>query len=665
MKYFASLLLTFCFLAAQAQKLPMDLESFRSLPAVGSPVVSPDGQYLLYTVTTTEVETNGFRSSLVLLNLERNQAFELARNVADPQWSPDGKWISYRSSHAGKSGIFKAMVKITNNKASLDIPVFLAEVFSSDHFLGHQTVKNYAWSPDGKYLAYVSADPATCKLREDPNDPLEIERTLYKTRTDFTDHCITRVYLVSYTGKPEKVLTPDSWDSHSISWSPDSKFVSFLANPEEDPDMNYNNELWKVQIESGELTRLSETVGTEHEPVWNPRYDRIAFPATVRPLNTKDSPPENTFIYSRAADGTDLVNLTRGLDRRATTPRWHPDGEWLYFIARNYGQTGLYRVRPGEDPQPVILKDGSVGAFSLAADKVYFAWNEHGKPTEIYKANLDGTAMFQVTQETYGWISDKQQSKMESFWFDTFDGKQVQGFIVYPPNLPVGKKIPLIHRIHGGPHGMYGFAFTDINEMLAAKGYAVLMVNPRGSTGYGQQFADGTYQAWGGADYKDLMAGLDAALLKYPFIDADRMAVTGGSYGGFMTNWVVTQTDRYKAAVTVASLSNLISFYGTSLYQLLIETEFNGLPWENYDLLWHFSPLRHVAKVKTPTLLLHGEKDNDVPITQAEEFYIALKKLGVPTRFVRYPNEGHSIRQPRHREHYHKEMFHWFERYLR
>ncbi len=664
MKYFAYLLLTLHFLAVQAQKSPIDLNSFRSLPMVGSPEVSPDGQYLLYTLTTTDIAANSFRSALFLMNLENEKTFELGPNMSDAQWSPDGKWISWRGSHAGRRGIFKAQVKVTKNKASLDIPVMLAEVHNSDHFLGHQTIKNYAWSPDGLHLAYVSADPATCQTRADANQPLEIDRLLYKTRTDFTDNCVTRVYLISHTGKPEKVLTPATYDSHSISWSPDSKYVSFLANPGEDPDMDYNNELWKVDIAGGELTQLTHTVGTEHEPVWNPRNDLIAYPATVRPVNTKDSPPENTFIYTISADGKKTANASAGLDRRATTPRWHQEGEWLYFIARNHGQTGLYRVKNGEDPQAVILKDGSVGSFTLAANKLYFTWNEHGKPTEIYKANLDGTAMFQLTQETWSWMADKQASRMESFWFDSFDGKKVQAFLVYPSNLPAGKKIPLIHRIHGGPHGMYGFSFSDINEMLASKGYAVLMINPRGSTGYGQVFADGTYQAWGGGDYKDLMAGVDAALAKYAFLDADRMAVTGGSYGGFMTNWVVTQTDRYKAAVTVASVSNLISFYGTSLYQLLIETEFNGLPWDNYDLLWHFSPLRHVKNVRTPTLLLHGEKDNDVPITQAEEFYIALKKLGVPARFVRYPNEGHGVRQPQHKEHYYREMFDWFERYL-
>ena len=190
-------------------------------------------------------------------------------------------------------------------------------------------------------------------------------------------------------------------------------------------------------------------------------------------------------------------------------------------------------------------------------------------------------------------------------------------------------------------------------------------VDYRGSTGYGQAFSDGCVMNWGGGDYKDLMAGVDFAAARYDWIDADRLGVIGGSYGGFMTNWIVTQTHRFKAAVSVASVSNLISFYGTSLYHLLIEVEFNGKPWDNYPLLWQWSPLAHIRNVKTPTLLLHGENDHDVPFTQAEEMYIALKKLGVDSELVRYPGEGHGFRKPRHRIDYLHRTIEWFDRYLK
>jgi len=246
----------------------------------------------------------------------------------------------------------------------------------------------------------------------------------------------------------------------------------------------------------------------------------------------------------------------------------------------------------------------------------------------------------------------------------------IQGFIAYPETIPEGVRLPVILRIHGGPHeGVFYMNYSGFNDMLVSAGYAVIFINPRGSSGYGQQFTDGTYQAWGGGDYKDLMKGMDAAIEKYIFLDETRMGVTGISYGGFMTNWVITQTNRFKGAVAVGSLSNLISFYGTSVYQLLIENEFGGMPWDHYDLIWHFSPLAHVENVTTPTLFLHGEDDKDVPVTQAEEMYIALQKLKVPSRFVRYPDIGHELGwggdQPIHREHYYKEILDWFNEYVK
>jgi dipeptidyl aminopeptidase/acylaminoacyl peptidase len=227
------------------------------------------------------------------------------------------------------------------------------------------------------------------------------------------------------------------------------------------------------------------------------------------------------------------------------------------------------------------------------------------------------------------------------------------------------RKFPLILSIHGGPHGMFGWAFNPTFQVYAARGYAVLFINPRGSTGYGQKFSDGTLNEWGGGDYRDLMAGVDEVLRRYPWIDSERLGVTGGSYGGFMTNWIITQTPRFRAAVAAASVSNLISFYSTSLYQDLVHAEFSGFPWDNYDLLWQWSPIRYARQVQTPTLFIHGELDNDVHITQAEEMYMVLKRRGVESVFLRYPREGHGFREPKHRVDALERTVAWFDRYLK
>ncbi|MFN7118844.1 MAG: prolyl oligopeptidase family serine peptidase [Saprospiraceae bacterium] len=663
MKFIPIIACLLAFSVAFAQN-KVTLENLRELPNVGSPMLSPDEKFVLYTVSTQDFENNTTRSKLMIINTESNDKTELTKDVSDPKWSPDGKYISFRGTFGGKSGIYRATFK-GGRKPSIDIPVLVAEVHSSNHFTGHSTRKNYEWSPDGRYIAFVSADPTSCNKRTDPNDPLVVERTMYKGRTAFSDNCLTRIYIVENNGNNLKTITPGNYDSHSLSWTSDGNNVVFLSNRTDNPDHNYNNDLWKVNIQTGNITQLSNTVGTEHEPAASPKSSQIAFSATKRPINTKDSPPEDTHIYLVNDNGQNRTDLSAVLDQRATNPQWDANGEWVYFTIRDKGKTSIYRAKSGQKPQAIIDERGSAGSFQVGKDKIVYTFSMPNQPTEIYIANLDGVGKKRLTFETFNWTQGKELAKVEDFWVESFDGTPVQGFIAYPTNISPGAKLPVIHSIHGGPHGMYGFSFSTTNELLVANGYAVVFINPRGSTGYGQKFSDGTYQAWGGGDYRDLMAGMDAALAKYNFLDSTRMGVTGGSYGGFMTNWVVTQTNRYKAAATVASVSNLISFYGNSLYQDLIETEFNGMPWDNYSLLWNFSPMAHIKNVKTPTLLLHGENDYDVPITQAEEFYIGLKKLGVPARFVRYPNEGHGFSQPKHQAHYLQELVGWFDKHVK
>ena len=223
----------------------------------------------------------------------------------------------------------------------------------------------------------------------------------------------------------------------------------------------------------------------------------------------------------------------------------------------------------------------------------------------------------------------------------------------------------MILSIHGGPHGAFGYGFNPVAQFYAARGYATLMINPRGSTGYGQRFSDGSANNWGGGDYRDLMTGLDYVLKTHPRLDGNRLGVTGGSYGGFMTNWVITQTQRFKAAVAVASLSNLISFYATSMYQDLVHAEFNGYPWDNFDTVWKWSPLAHVRSVTTPTLFIHGEQDNDVHITQAEEMYTALRQHGVEAKLVRYPREGHGLSESLHRVDAAQRTVAWLDQHLK
>jgi len=287
------------------------------------------------------------------------------------------------------------------------------------------------------------------------------------------------------------------------------------------------------------------------------------------------------------------------------------------------------------------------------------------RPAEIWAGYGSPYPMRRLSAHNESLMRSLRLVVPEEINYQSFDGTPIQGWVMRPNGCSSDRKCPLILSVHGGPHGMYGWSFNPTFQAYVARGYGVLYLNPRGSSGYGQKFSDGTLNEWGGGDYRDLMFGVDEALRRNPWIDGARLGVTGGSYGGFMTNWIVTQTPRFRAGVAVASVSNLISFYSTSVYQDLIHAEFGGFPWDNFEVLWEWSPLRFVRQVQTPTMFIHGELDNDVHITQAEEMYMALKRRGVETLFVRYPREGHSLREPKHRIDAFERTLAWFDRFVK
>ncbi len=654
---FAALLVCINLLAVAQERITED--NITTMPTVAGQVLSPKADKIVYTLNKINPETKTPASQLILHDLTSGKKEAIATQASDAKWSPDGSRIAFRTAIGKVAGIYVLDLNAPST------PKLVAQVVNSNHFLGHSANKNYAWSPDGKSIAYISADTTTGNRNPDPNSPKVIDRILYKSRTWYSDNMLTRLYVADVATGTSKMLTNDKFDSHSLTWSPDSRRIAFISNHTADPDNNYNNDIFVVDVAGGQVQQITNTPGTEHNPEWSPNGKYIIYPATVRLRNTKDSPPEDMKLYLYELGTGKVKCLTTELDERLSGATWASDSKTFYFGFPKNGKRVIYKGSIDNNTiTPVIDKEASVGGMSLQGNKLAFTMSNVSTPNEIYITSNNGKTITQLTNEASSWIKDKTLSKTESFWFPSFDGVMVQGFIAYPANASAGTKLPVIHRIHGGPHGAFGYSFTDMNEILTGKGYAVISINPRGSSGYGQKFSDGTYQAWGGGDFQDLMKGMDYALEKYTFLDKDRLGVTGGSYGGFMTNWVVTQTNRYKAAVTSASVSNLISFYGTSIYPDLLETEFGGMPWDNYALLWHFSPMAHIKNAKTPTLIIHGENDMDVPITQAEEFFIGLKKLGVPAKFIRYPNEGHGFTQPKNRLHNTKQLLTWFDQYL-
>jgi dipeptidyl aminopeptidase/acylaminoacyl peptidase len=642
--------------AAHAQRHPLTLDDLSLLRSVADPQLSPDGRWIAYAATSTDYTADSARTDVVLVPAAGGAARRLAKG-ASPRWSPDGRTLAYLGGSGEGAGIW--LWSVAGDSAR-----FLARVLGTEHFLGHRAVKGFAWSPDGASIAFTSADAAA---PSQPNAPRVISRTLYKTRTGLSDNRLTHLYVVPAAGGPPRQLTSGRYDEHSFSWSPDGRRLVFISNRSPDPDASYSDDLWTVEVATGRETRLTQTVGTEFQPAWSPDGSTLAYLANVRTANTKDSSPEDTHLYVMPAGGGAPRDLTGALDRRVTELAWEPGGT-LLFSAYDEGAAPIYRADPRSGRVSTVV-GGAMQAKQISVDprggSIAFVRQDASHPAEVWIALADGTAARQVSHEQDALLARVELPGADSLWVRSADGTPVQGWLMKPAGWVPVRGYPMVLYVHGGPHGMYGYAFQEAFALLAARGYAVLYLNPRGSVGYGQRFGDGTVLNWGGGDYADLMAGVDAALARNPWIDSTRLGVVGHSYGGFMTNWIVTRTPRFRAAVAGASVSDMVSFYGTSLYSDLVETEFGGFPFENWPLLWQWSPLANVRNVRTPVLFLHGEADNDVPITQAEEMYTALRRLGVETQMVRYPGEGHSISShPAHRLDYLQRLLGWFDAHI-
>lgn len=723
MKKCSSLALALCLTlfacAGQAQptRRVMAAADILRIANVGDPQISPDGERVVYTVTTVDGSANATTLWMVRIDnssdppTSRQPEQRRERNAptfpvnlllpsgwhaANPRWSPDGKRIAFLATADNRSGIW-----ITSIDGG--IPRLIAAVKDTNFFITYAG-EPFAWSPDSKNIAYISASEETGidpHFGDRQTDPLVVDRIQYKSRTSFSDNLRTHVWITDVDEPAPRQLTTGLAYDHALSFSPRGDEIAFVSNHELDPDAINNSDIFAVDLR-GQVRQITNTKGCEYEPAWSPDGKWIAYTATKRDVTTIDSVAEDRHVWVIEATGESPRELSAHMDRRARSPRWSPSSHTVYFLAGDHGSTFLHAMGlansvgaawrvfiPGtySPSETFTTRPFQVGAFSLSAhletvertldstgdgSTVALTLEDAIHPSEMWVGkSLEGglrTAgryMRRVTSHNDSFARSLAPVEPEELSFKSFDGTSIQGWLIKPVGWRPDRKYPLILSIHGGPHGMSGYAFNPTFQVYAAHGYAVLYLNPRGSSGYGQKFSDGTLNEWGGGDYRDLMAGVDEALKRYQWIDPNRMGVTGGSYGGFMTNWIITQTPRFKAAVSAASVSNLISFYSTSLYQDLIHAEFGGFPWDNYDLLWQWSPLRYAKQAQTPTMFIHGESDNDVHITQAEEMYMALKRRGVETVLVRYPREGHGLREPRHRVDALEKTLSWFDRFLK
>jgi dipeptidyl aminopeptidase/acylaminoacyl peptidase len=702
--------------ALSQSRRPLTPPDTMRIASVGDVQISPNGEWIAYTVGN--VEGDATRSTLWLTRAAwearpprtptSNTPADFAQRQppvrllptgwygSNPRWSPDSRSIAFLAEHEGQSGIWT--VPLDRGQ-----PRFLVPVQDTNFFITYAG-EHFAWSPDGRIITYISAaEEATSTADSDrKDDPRVIDRIQYKSRTALSDRRRTHVYYTLVDNPEPHQLTSGPFYDHALTFSPRGDEVAFLSNHEPDPDANNNSDIFAVDLH-GQVRQITTTRGCEYEPTWSPDGRSIAYVATKRDVTTIDSVAEDTHVWVIDAAGGGGRELTVDQDRRARSPHWSHDGALVFYLAGDQGCSTVFSVSPGGGKVRQVLgnfvdrdwlftapvspgtrtptNQYQVTNFSVAKKRnsfpgsvpqgdptsgalIAFTLGTPTSPGEVWLQAVWADAR-RLTRHNDSFVHSTVLIEPEEITYKSFDGARIQGWLIKPVDWRSDRKYPLILSIHGGPHGMSGWSLNPAFQVYAARGYAVLYLNPRGSSGYGQKFSDGTLNEWGGGDYKDLMAGVDEVLRKNSWIDQDRMGVTGGSYGGFMTNWIVTQTTRFKAAVAAASVSNLVSFYSTSLYQDLVHAEFGGFPWDNYELLWQWSPMRYVRQAQTPTLFIHGEQDNDVHITQAEEMYMALKRRGVESVLVRYPREGHGFREPRHRVDALQRTVAWFDRYLK
>ena len=653
--------------AASAQGNGYTPAHYYRLVGVSEVAVAPDGAHVAFTVTTIVEDDNRRHREIWLQPLGDGRADGDAFPVTSPteessgpRWSPDGSLLAFTSSRGDDpNSVWFVRVRGPGGEAF--------------HIEGVEGPP--VWSPDGSQIAYVKAperdeadagdESGDVAGREGWIAPDAVSRTLDPRRFDgrvvtsmrykqdgrlaFQPHYLSRqkqqLMLVDAGGGLPRQLTELDFDAGAPVWSEDGRVIFFTGDERQDDELDTENsgDIWAVDVRVGTIRRLTSNPGTESAPALSPDGRFMAF------LSTPERGSQTDLLVTEIGSDGHLrgvpVNLTADWDMRPGSPTWAADGTGVLFSAGVRGDSHLFRAAQ-DAPVTQVTRGArrlSSFSFSTAGDVMAFTATDPVTPPELYVGPADGSSEQKATRFNDGWLSEVTLMPAEELTWTAEDGTEVQGWVVKPVVFRTGGSYPMVLKIHGGPHSAYGNTFFPTFHVLSAAGFFVLYTNPRGSSGYGHDFQYATRGAWGIVDREDYLAGVDAALAAYPEIDANRMGASGGSYGGFMTNWLTATTERFHAAVTSRSITNWESWWGTSDAQGLTEYEFYGPPWEQRDLYRRLSPISYVENVTAPTLIIHSENDYRTPIGDGEQWFMSLRKLGVPVELVRYPRSSHGL----------------------
>ena len=631
-----------------AEKRGVTPEDYFLFANVADPQISPDGRLVAYTVARVDVEQNRRNSEIWLVPIDGSappRQLTTTTSATSPRWRPDGKALAFLGGRPAQVQLLPMDGGEPRRITSLK-----------------NGVTAFAWSPDGARLVCVSrSGPAPA---ERPTDTRHYQASFYKFNgRSFFDTMRSHLWVVAAEGREARQITSgDQRNDLDPQWSPDGTRIAF-ASERTDKEPGAVDDIQVIAASGGEPKPIADRHEGDRSPRWSPDGKSIAYLAA----SVED---ESQAIWIASAEGGASKQAARRLDYVPSSLAWRDDGGALLFVSGWKGEQHLFTldVRSGEVK---AVTGGSryvnAPAFDYASKRMVYAANDIRQLDELYAASLDGSGERRLTHTNDELLGRLDLTAIERVPYRSADGWQVDGFFMKPVGWQEGRTYPMVLSIHGGPAGQYGMGWYHEFQVYTSRGWAVFFANPRGSTGYGIEFQRGVKLEWGGKAYQDLMNGVDAALAKYPWIDRDRLGVTGGSYGGFMTNWIVSHTNRFKAAVTLRSISNFISDDGTRDGAYGHKRDFGGDIFENYEVYWKTSPLRYAKDVKTPTLVLHSDDDQRVPLEQGEQWFRALQHFHVPSEFVIFPRENHDLTrngEPKHLVESLKWQVYWFDRYL-